>query len=230
MSIKFLAAVTVAAASLGTGAFASVAVTPLPYGVAPPKNHYNVFDISNGTMVTGSSDINGATDVRSAIGYTSTRSEPEAVIFADGQTGPETINFATAAPVTIDGFNIVVASDGPGNGSIRTFGAVQLLGGLDGVTYTDLGSAILASDYNTTYGTNVLKVTSTFAPATYQYFEFVGTRGRTDTYFSGSRILSIEAVTGGVPEPASWAMMIVGFGLVGMSARRRVPQLARTTA
>jgi PEP-CTERM motif len=32
---------------------------------------------------------------------------------------------------------------------------------------------------------------------------------------------SMRAVTGGVPEPASWAMLIVGFGLVGAAARRR---------
>lgn len=39
--------------------------------------------------------------------------------------------------------------------------------------------------------------------------------------------------TGGdvVPEPATWAMMIAGFGLVGAAARRRtVGTLARTTA
>jgi hypothetical protein len=29
------------------------------------------------------------------------------------------------------------------------------------------------------------------------------------------------APPGGVPEPATWAMMILGFGLVGLSARRR---------
>lgn len=34
----------------------------------------------------------------------------------------------------------------------------------------------------------------------------------------------------GVPEPATWAMLIAGFGLVGMSARRRTRQVARTTA
>jgi PEP-CTERM motif len=32
---------------------------------------------------------------------------------------------------------------------------------------------------------------------------------------------SMRAVTGGVPEPASWAMLIAGFGLVGAVARRR---------
>ncbi len=29
------------------------------------------------------------------------------------------------------------------------------------------------------------------------------------------------SLTAGVPEPASWALMIVGFGIVGVSARRR---------
>ncbi len=28
-------------------------------------------------------------------------------------------------------------------------------------------------------------------------------------------------VPGGVPEPATWAMLILGFGLVGAAARRR---------
>jgi hypothetical protein len=33
--------------------------------------------------------------------------------------------------------------------------------------------------------------------------------------------------TGAIPEPASWAMMIIGFGLVGSAARRRTKQLQR---
>lgn len=32
---------------------------------------------------------------------------------------------------------------------------------------------------------------------------------------------------GAVPEPATWAMMILGFGLVGTSLRRRAPTLRR---
>jgi hypothetical protein len=31
----------------------------------------------------------------------------------------------------------------------------------------------------------------------------------------------LDTVSGGVPEPATWGMMILGFGLVGLSARRR---------
>lgn len=35
------------------------------------------------------------------------------------------------------------------------------------------------------------------------------------------RSLSVSEVSGAVPEPASWALMIVGFGAVGFSLRRR---------
>jgi len=33
-------------------------------------------------------------------------------------------------------------------------------------------------------------------------------------------------VTGAVPEPATWAMMIAGFGLVGGAMRRRSTKVA----
>jgi hypothetical protein len=36
-----------------------------------------------------------------------------------------------------------------------------------------------------------------------------------------SGVLSIQWSTGVIPEPATWAMMIAGFGLVGVAARRR---------
>lgn len=39
--------------------------------------------------------------------------------------------------------------------------------------------------------------------------------------FFGNGSLTISAATAAVPEPASWAMMIGGFGLVGAAVRRR---------
>lgn len=38
---------------------------------------------------------------------------------------------------------------------------------------------------------------------------------------SGAAQIRISAVTAAVPEPATWAMMIGGFGIVGASMRRR---------
>ena len=39
-------------------------------------------------------------------------------------------------------------------------------------------------------------------------------------------LLGFEKTPAGVPEPASWAMLIAGFGLVGAAARRRRPAMA----
>ena len=61
---------------------------------------------------------------------------------------------------------------------------------------------------------------STLAAGTYQLrFAQVDNQG---FFNQGVDNVSIEAVAGAVPEPASWAMMIVGFGIVGASARRRI--------
>ncbi len=41
-------------------------------------------------------------------------------------------------------------------------------------------------------------------------------------YADRSAAFSLDSATAAVPEPASWAMMIIGFGLVGAARRRRV--------
>jgi len=65
-----------------------------------------------------------------------------------------------------------------------------------------------------------------FAPGTNGLFSVVATAGETFTGItlaSSSNSFEIDnlAVTGGVPEPASWALMIMGFGSAGALLRRR---------
>jgi len=53
--------------------------------------------------------------------------------------------------------------------------------------------------------------------------------GNFDTlYFSigGEALFEVTSVTGGVPEPATWGLMILGFGLAGAGLRRRRLALA----
>jgi len=44
-----------------------------------------------------------------------------------------------------------------------------------------------------------------------------------DIFFDNSGSLSIS-VTGGVPEPATWAMILLGVGLVGAGMRMARPK------
>jgi hypothetical protein len=80
--------------------------------------------------------------------------------------------------------------------------------------YLGIDGAIGSTPY-TAYSFNI----SSLAAGTYQLrFAQVDNQGN---FNQGVDNVSIEAVSGAVPEPASWAMMIVGFGIVGVSARRR---------
>ena len=73
-------------------------------------------------------------------------------------------------------------------------------------------------------------------PFTYQYYYFdvgaFGAPGSYDAMVFGERQgahLDVSRVSDGIPEPATWAMMLLGFGLVGgamRSARRRPTLIA----
>jgi hypothetical protein len=53
-------------------------------------------------------------------------------------------------------------------------------------------------------------------------FDFGGTKLVDNVVFrSNQNSFEFDNVSGGVPEPATWAMLIAGFGLVGTAARRR---------
>jgi hypothetical protein len=45
--------------------------------------------------------------------------------------------------------------------------------------------------------------------------------GRSDPAYGLDKALGGGAPVGGVPEPATWAMMLVGFGAAGAALRRR---------
>ena len=45
--------------------------------------------------------------------------------------------------------------------------------------------------------------------------------------FKAVKEMSFDAVSGGVPEPAAWAMMLAGFGLAGAAVRRQNPRRTR---
>ena len=155
-------------------------------------------------------------------GLPSTNVEPGHFLFGDQRDeSSNRLTFQTVAPVVISGFNLYLL-DSPGTG-YRRFTDVRLLGSLDGITFTDLGgTALSGSSYTDGYGSNSIRVTSTFASATYQFFRFEGNRPVLSA-FDGARIIELDAIAGvaAIPEPGSSALMLAGLaGVAGLLRRR----------
>ncbi len=104
-------------------------------------------------------------------------------------------------------------------GSIDTYNSVDVLGAGGATIFTIAGGALPPSNGNQSLGSTNRRVnfiagageviTGLRLTSTGVAFEF-------DTFAAETLV-----TTTGVPEPASWAMLIAGFGLVGAASRRR---------
>ena len=77
------------------------------------------------------------------------------------------------------------------------------------------------------FGFSVAGTTNLFNPYYFDgaYQEYVRTAAGADFQNTSGVTFTLTAVTAGVPEPATWAMMLVGFGAIGGALRRR-PKVA----
>lgn len=130
--------------------------------------------------------------------------------------------------------------------------AIQAFGGFFGIALTP--SASFTNRGTVTYGptgTQYASFTSPTIDSSISQDSFVGLRANNGTdnffgfaYLSGRTLvgygyenLASTAVTasvinaaGAVPEPASWALMLVGFGGIGLAMRRRKSKVTTTVA
>lgn len=109
------------------------------------------------------------------------------------------------------------------NEDIAGIGLLNLFGSADGVTFGALGSFTPTNNTdNANYGADVF----TFAATSLRYVRFDMSRcpqapGSFDSCAIGEVAFRTAQVGGGVPEPATWAMMLLGFGALGGMLRRQ---------
>ncbi len=113
--------------------------------------------------------------------------------------------FAFSPAATISGYTL-----GGGYGGVN-------IGGYTGISAIETFSSISGTSPFTTYSLSFLSVTAGSLTAN------IGSSSADNV---GPLLSSVTLDIGTVPEPASWALMIAGFGLVGVAARRRAIAVA----
>lgn len=129
-----------------------------------------------------------------------------------------TVSGRQAYTVTgITGTRNGVAITGLASAFPTTFGGADNFLFTTGLPFTDLGvSFSLASG---SYANFFLD-----AGTTGEFFatNLAGTAGRTNA----QGVFTYSAVGGAVPEPSSWALLVLGFGVAGYAMRRRTAKVA----
>ncbi|MCG2839819.1 NF038132 family protein [Sandaracinobacter sp. RS1-74] len=140
-----------------------------------------------------------------------------------------TARTVTGGADTVPGFGLPGLADGvvltPGSTPIQP-GLTNWaqLGGSSGNCYQGLGNGCGSTGW--------IKSTYTVTTAGIYTLQFGATNFGDRNYDTGLAFTGIQIdgeivdPTPGVPEPATWAMMILGFGLVGFAARRRQTRAA----
>lgn len=212
MKIARLAAASVLAFGMAGAANAAINIsniTPgtVPYNGPPPTYDFdlNVPPVTNGVIKTGSSG-NGAQPPASTGNYYS--------------VGPST---NSPGEVNISGFAAPIGQLSLIWGSVDTYNTLRFLDAANNVLATFTGSDVIAADF----GNQVLPGSNPIV-----YFSVTGAEQFSLAKLqltSTSEAFEIDniAIQAAVPEPATWALLLLGFGFVGGMLRSRKPATQR---
>lgn len=159
---------------------------------------------------------------------------PNTLLIGVGDTVDLTINFTGGQSVTIDNANALWTGLFVGRApyeTVTTSGTMTMQGAF--------GPAIVSQ--SVTQGNQYVHIGSYYSPVatasgpigfnslrqvfTVDSDQFGTQRDYVQSFFYFQGDLTPGGGGGAVPEPASWAMMVAGFGLVGAALRRRVTRV-----
>jgi hypothetical protein len=204
MAKLLLAAAALAAAG---SANAAVSITSAAYdaALAPGEQLVVTFDAPNaaGYTITG-----GATRIGSAGNAAAPFGDATRFMYVLGGSS------ATLTTPLLTSFSMYI-------GSVDTYNSITFKGA-NGYEETVTGSQLVA----------VANGNQSSAQTNRRfYFDFGSDKVNQVIFSSSSNSFEFDNIAAGaVPEPATWAMLIMGFGFVGMALRRRQPGVAVVSA
>lgn len=145
-----------------------------------------------------------------------------------------TFSFLTTSAITVSGPGLITTTYAAGSnllsGSFNNGNFVGNIGGTSGSSFAS-GPAgtniVFTSDFLDFSSAVSLDRAQSLTAVSGAFGKHAGINGSLSSFravvggqFSSDPVPLVNAVAG-VPEPASWAMMLIGFGLVGVATRRR---------
>jgi hypothetical protein len=110
--------------------------------------------------------------------------------------------------------SIGTSIDLPSQGDRPVIGPVSIMVSANGTTFTNWGTSA------TVTGTTTNPLTFTDTPQNIEFIEYI--YGNSGSYYGGFGGAAVDGIfASGVPEPTTWAMVILGFMGVGFMAYRR---------
>lgn len=142
---------------------------------------------------------------------------------ADRGNNPDGLWIASATSTGCGTAPVTVKFNAPFASSLTSFS-------LDVASYVSSTLAFYDASGNLISSTAVFDTFGAMStPGVYAHYSVSSLTGIGGFSFSGNatgntsidNLVAIAGVAGAVPEPATWAMMLAGFGMVGFAARRR---------
>ena len=201
MSLRLPVAASAALALLALAASASASVSFVPYGTALPAGEVTITNFATLAGASGTAGLFTGSQggVSAAPAFSASTVDTASYLSVQGGES-ETLALAPSHEISIY------------VGSLDSYNTITF-GGAGGASFTGVQLAALTTAQdsgNQTAGSSNGRFIFDFsAPVT------------SVTFASGSNAFEVASVAGAVPEPAAWALMLVGVGAVGGMMRSR---------